>query len=478
MTRSSVPIVVASVAAALGWVAVARTQPPARLPDLATSAPSTSPTGVAKAKVVGSVTCASASCHGAIVPHGTPGGESICFADADPHRNAYSVLFQERSKRMVRLLAEGKDHPPAHQTEVCLKCHGAAPPNGDWPAATSELHSAASCENCHGAAGEWLTDHYSRDWKSLDSQAKAAKGMLPTKDFAYRTKLCAGCHVGEPGREVDHRLIGAGHPALRFEITAYSTPPVYAKHWKTEKGYGPDAEAWLWAIGQVGTAKAAADLLNHRASEAEKQKHDWPEFAEYSCFSCHRGVIGEAPNPTRPGSKSGALPWGTWAYPQVLEFAGKTGTAWCSPSATPAGLLKLAKLYDTNDRPSAKDVKAASADASKELDAWVNELQYRATSRAAGQQLSPTELREALKVVLKAKPGFDWDASTQRFLGTAALYRGICTADPSARSPEAEAKLKALANRLQFPRGQDGPKIVPVPAETWDELRTLLNSGR
>lgn len=468
MTRISTRIVVASVVAAIAWSAVARTQPPDRFPAPVSSTASGEP------KIVGSMSCASASCHGATVPHGTPGGEFSTFSDADPHRRAYSVLFQERSKRMVKLLAGGEPVVPAHRNELCLKCHGAAPPNAEMPAAVSDLHASASCENCHGAAGDWLTSHYTREWMALDSREKAARGMVNTKDFAVRTKVCAGCHVGEPGREVDHQLIAAGHPALRFEITAYSTPPVYAKHWKSEKGYGPDAEAWLWAIGQVGTAKAAAELLRDRAEKAETAKHDWPEFAEYSCFACHRGVIGETSTPVVPGKKSGALPWGRWAYPQVLEIAAGNSPAWLAPPAKPDSLLKLAKLYEANDRPSPAAAKKAATDASKDLDAWLVALQNRAANRSSSRPLSPTEIRDALRIATVAPPGFDWDGSTQRFLASAVLYRGMCAVDPAARSTPAEQKLRGIADQLQFPRRQDGPRIEPIPETAWRELRTLL----
>src|SRR5690349_14319529 len=73
-------------------------------------------------RIVGSMSCAAAACHGNDGPKGAGGSELRTVAEYDPHRRAFAVLFQERSERMVRLLAAGAEHAPAHRTELCLRC--------------------------------------------------------------------------------------------------------------------------------------------------------------------------------------------------------------------------------------------------------------------------------------------------------------------------------------------------------------------
>ena len=80
----------------------------------------------APARLVGSNSCAAAACHGG---DASPGREHLTVHESDPHRHAFSVLFQEGSVRMVRLLSGGHEHAPAHQSDICLRCHGAASPN-------------------------------------------------------------------------------------------------------------------------------------------------------------------------------------------------------------------------------------------------------------------------------------------------------------------------------------------------------------
>ncbi|HET6573837.1 MAG TPA: multiheme c-type cytochrome [Fimbriiglobus sp.] len=440
------------------------------------------------AAAVGAFSCAAASCHGGDGRKGAAGSEHSTWADYDPHRHAYEVLFQERSRRMVALLAADGRPVPAHKNAHCLACHGSAPPNASGPIPPgSTLHrTGGGCENCHGAAEKWLTVHYRRDWKALDPHRKATEyGLLPTKDLAYRTQVCGGCHVGEPGREVDHRLIAAGHPALRFEFASYQTEPVYTRHWR-EKGYGPAVEAWMWAIGQVGTARSAAKLLAHRAGTGGR---DWPELAEYACFSCHQ-QLPTNPRPTRRGAPpTASLPWGSWHFPLTLELAGPEAATWTAPP-TPAGdLHKLAALFRESERPAPGATKAAATAAVADLDRWLAALQSAAERRSTAP-LRPDELRAALVHVLRftgdvpetGAPSTDWGRYVQGFLAVAALYRALCAVDASARSADVEEFLRKAAGRLRFPPGAGGPVRLGADEENefrygWKRLKAQFEPG-
>jgi hypothetical protein len=442
-------------------------------------------------RVVGATSCAAAACHGGDGPSGAAGSEHATWADHDPHRRAYEVLFQERSRRMVAVLAGDAAPVPAHRNQLCLACHGTAPPNAVGPVPPDAHRAGGGCENCHGAAEKWLTVHYLRDWKALDPHRKATGyGMLPTKDLAYRSQLCASCHVGEPGREVDHRLIAAGHPALRFEFAAYQTEPVYTRHWR-ERSYGPDFEAWAWLIGQVGTARSAARLLEHRADGAATLRRDWPELAEYACFSCHQ-TLPATPTATarRDTPRPGQLPWGSWTFPLPLELSRPGTPAWASP-ATPADHLRaLADLFRRTDRPAPAEVRAAAADAAVDLDRWLADLQSAAARRSLADPLRPAELRAALGHVLHhaievpatGTRSTDWDRYTQSYLAVAALSRALAAVDPSARSAAVEDDLRATAARLRFPTDRDAPITLTAAEEAlfrdrWLRIKAQLVPG-
>lgn len=446
------PVVLVVAAAVAVW-------PP--LYRVADAAPTVPP-----AAVVGNVGCSAAACHGGDGRPGAAGSEHTTFAEADPHRRAFGVLFQDRSASMVRNLGLTG---PAHREARCLACHGAAPPHNTPLPAHHPLHRSASCENCHGAAGNYLAVHYQAGWKALPASVKASYGLVPTKDLTTRTAVCVGCHVGEPGREVDHALIAAGHPALRFELAAYLSQPMSTRHWRE-----PPREAEEWLVGQVGTARAAAELLRHRAATAAHR--DWPELAEYACFACHQGLTGATGGQRLNAPPPGRLPWGSWAYSLPLSLI--DGPVWSKPPAGD-GLDKLAALFRDTDRPTAREAVVAAAVAVADLDQWLSDLRTRPAP-------SPADLRAALAHAVRFAgdvpttdhASTDWDRYTQGFLATAALYRATLSADPSARVPSAETALTEIAATLRFPSGRDSPRSARDRlVRRWADLRVIVPSG-
>jgi hypothetical protein len=104
---------------------------------------------------------------------------------------------------------------------------------------------------------------------------------------------------------VNHDLIAAGHPPLRFELGAYHEQ--LPKHWDFAGESAPDSrfEARLWLAGQIESSRAALQLAHNRKV--------WPELAEYDCESCHHAIDG------RPTAALGRPLWGTWYFsPQII----------------------------------------------------------------------------------------------------------------------------------------------------------------
>src|SRR5207248_5499529 len=205
----------------------------------------------------------------------------------DPHARAYRVLFNAESRRMAEYLDLGG---PAHKAGLCLKCHAV---DGAGEQAAAE---GVGCGACHGPSDRWLTEHYQPYWKGLPNREKFERyGFLPSKNVVARVLNCAGCHVGDADREVNHDLIAAGHPRLAFEPTRLHFQPNYRKHW-TEVTPQPDFEVRAWVAGQAAALRQAAELLRARAARADGGtavpglKPAWPEFSGYSCYACHQPV--------------------------------------------------------------------------------------------------------------------------------------------------------------------------------------------
>src|SRR5205807_4323806 len=126
-------------------------------------------------------------------------------------------------------------------------------------------------------------------WGNLSAHQKQELGMWDTQSLEGRARACATCHVGAPGREVNHDLIAVGHPRLRFDFGAAHTR--LPQHWDRRKDLQryPDLEARAGAVGQVVSARAALELLVFQADDsvAKKNPPPWPEFAAYDCAACH-----------------------------------------------------------------------------------------------------------------------------------------------------------------------------------------------
>ncbi|MBI3822748.1 MAG: hypothetical protein HY289_08710 [Planctomycetes bacterium] len=259
--------------------------------------------------LAGTPTCSARGCHGGIDATPNPDrcqqNEYMQWA-RDPHADAYRTLFSERSQNIAKHLGDKK----AHEDPRCLACHTnlllASLPQ-DRAFVQQERLFGVGCESCHGSATGWLAAHTAPDWR----QKKSRYAMPDLADATVAARTCAGCHVGAPGRDVNHDLIAAGHPRLAFEYGTYQAK--MPAHWRPSK----KSDAHLWTVGQVVTAQAALELLAHRANAGP-----WPEFAEYDCFACHHSLTQPSARQAPSRRKPGTLPWGSWYFALTRDVAG------------------------------------------------------------------------------------------------------------------------------------------------------------
>ena len=231
---------------------------------------------------LGTVTCASSTCHGSVlawddvVLH----NEYTTWARLDRHTRAYATLLKPESVSIARKLGLST---PAHEAPECLACHAYAPP-AEQRGERFVLSDGISCEGCHGPAERWVASHTAPD----ASHAKnLASGLYPTSDPVGQARLCTSCHVGDGDRWVTHRIMGAGHPRLGFEVGTFAAlqPPHYAidADWQTRKG-GFSAGR-VWALGQLFGAKAMLETLAH---PVRGRDGPFPELSAFDCHACHK----------------------------------------------------------------------------------------------------------------------------------------------------------------------------------------------
>jgi hypothetical protein len=374
----------------------------------------------------------------------------------DPHGQAYTTLFDRRSRRIAQNFwgqAEVAKHP--ERAPLCLSCHST---NGAQALRDPDFAlDGVGCESCHGPAEHWRPLHYRNEWKQKSDAAKAVLGLAPLKDLRVRAETCVACHVGT-GREqeVNHDLIAAGHPRLRFELTGYLAK--LPKHWDetAERQAHPDFEARAWVLGQVASARAALRLLQE-SGVPPKEAPPWPEFAHYDCFACHHGLGEPSGRQERgyAGRMPGSLPVADWYWcmPQALL---KVGPALNAPP--PAKLQdRLKKLHEALSRPTPNrgEVDAQARQADFELGGWLTGLD----DAPIDARTAPIDAKKLLRALL-ADPqpkGTSWDKAAQFYLAVTALHRALEDGAPSHDQTAWQKARQALLGQLAFPPGQDSP---------------------
>jgi hypothetical protein len=248
---------------------------------------------------LGVATCSGSNCHGAAQrPRNSavPGDEYLTWSKRDKHRSAYTVLLQDRAIKMARAMGL----PDAVNQKLCLDCHADNVPD-DLRARQFQLSDGVGCEACHGGASRWLGIHIS----GATHQENVAAGLYPTEQPVARAEKCLGCHYGDSTRFLDHRLYGAGHPRLTFELDTYTA--IEPAHFVVDQSYierkGRITDVQVWATGQ---AIALVRRMNALLDPKHAPHGLWPEFAFFDCQSCHHEYTAYA-RPTATGLGPGTV---------------------------------------------------------------------------------------------------------------------------------------------------------------------------
>jgi hypothetical protein len=274
-----------------------------------------------KAMNLGVVNCASSLCHGSPSQWKDSNilqNEYITWSRVDKHATrAYQVLFEERSERIVRNLGLKQT---AHETRVCIECHTYAPPV-QWRGERFKLSDGVSCEACHGPAGPWIESHVAQ---GATHAGNVAHGLYPANEPLAQARLCLSCHFGNKDKLVTHRMMGAGHPRISFELETFAlTEPahfVIDADWQRRKGSWDSAR--VWAVGQ---ALAAREILDVLADPRRSRDGLFPELVVFDCHACHH-PMSQARWTPRAGASPGRIRLNDANFLMLRQIARRTGT--------------------------------------------------------------------------------------------------------------------------------------------------------
>jgi Cytochrome c554 and c-prime len=234
---------------------------------------------------LGVATCVTSVCHGSVTASSTQNvrlDEFVTWSHQDKHSQAYAALTTEKARTIAAKLGIAD----ARTDRMCLDCHSDnVPPERRGREFT--LTDGVSCEACHGGAGPWITTHSARNGTY---RGDVAHGMYPTADLPQRLNLCLSCHYGNADKFVTHRIMGAGHPRLSFELDTFLAlqPPHYDQDADYAKRKPTYPRAQLWASGQLALARRQMELLN---GPLLKSSSLVPELSLFDCHACHENPM-------------------------------------------------------------------------------------------------------------------------------------------------------------------------------------------
>ena len=260
------------------------------------------PVAVAPGTFLGVASCASSNCHGAAVPRKTTSvlqNEYTTWLKYDTHALAWKALLSEDSKRIAHHMGIAAPE----KEPLCLRCHATYVPDSA-KGEKFQVEDGVSCESCHGAAGGWIQTHTATGATHADN---ISHGLKDSHSLAQRAPSCLTCHYGTENQQVNHRLIGAGHPRLSFELDTFSQ--LQPKHWEVDEDYlkrkGPYNSAQAWLIGQIALASSTLDALR---SPTRSRDGIWPEPTLFHCFACHHSLTEDQWKVREYGGRPGWMP--------------------------------------------------------------------------------------------------------------------------------------------------------------------------
>lgn len=413
----------------------------------------------AEPKLLGSLSCSATACHGSEpvdLKRPLRSEEFVRWLHSDPHSKAAQTLASDKYREILSRVSGRDDGRADPQLQArCAKCHDPLGETGDHTTISPVGHGIG-CETCHGNAERWLSRHYERD---IERSELTALGMFDTKNLPVRAKQCASCHVGSADQDMNHDMIAAGHPPLRFELSAYHDL-IPAKHWNDNRDRleKRDFQVQLWAAGQTASAAARLELLSARCNHSAEQ---WPELAEYNCFSCHQRIRGD--DKLAAKGRLGRPPWSTWN----LVFVAALQEPNTKPDSNALGALRAA--FSSGFPVEQDAIQPATAAAQLQL------------QNLSSREVGVNDVLKMLTSTLTDSVNADWETRCQQYLALTAAERAyrdeLAKRQHFAKLDQTEynrrltaekaliAELKQVRNSLQFETGSANKVLRDEPLQ-------------
>ena len=361
--------------------------------------------------------------------------EHTIWLDEDRHAQAYKTLLNDKSRRIARNLGIGN----AHEADMCLDCHADNVPK-DKRDRKFQISDGVGCEACHGGGDRYRDSHTDDASSHADN---IANGLYPTDNRIARARLCLSCHLGTEDKFTTHRIMGAGHPRLRFDMEKFEVEQPY--HYDLDDDYverktEPDSFR-NWA---VGVAVASREYLKLVQSKHFAKPGVFPDVALYECNACHHTMPSRL---WRTHDATAALGPGEVRLndSNLLMLAAVADVL--SPGDATTLREQLAAMHKAGKRS-----REAVVDASRKLMATVDGLVARMEAARPGDD----QVRKVLGNILgRASRGLYHDRSTAE-LATYAADVLVFVLGEDEKQASRIAELYAMAGARLREQGEDG----------------------
>jgi len=404
-------------------------------------------------KHLGVATCSSSVCHGNVKSNSSYDvqlNEYVTWSHDDSHSKAYNVLKSERSRAIAAKLGL----PNAYDAKICLDCH-----TDNVPEAVRgkefNIADGVGCESCHGGAEKWIESH---TMKTTSYEDNLKNGMFPTATLPSRAPLCLSCHVGNSDKFATHRIMGAGHPRLSFELDTFQA--LQPSHHQIDKDYAARKPVYsrtaVWAYGQLEAARMQVQLTQQYFA---KEGGVFPELALFSCHSCHESSMRQldwARGLTTMGTQPGSVPLNDGHLRMAIVIARQMST----PLAR--DLVALSQ--------SLQEASATSRDRVVQVSGRLEESLRQLEAQAAARQWSNAERTALLTAILELGSRHeyrDYIGAEQAVMATELLMLDL---DTAARN---RPRLDALFKLVEDDEAYRPEQFVTAV----DQLRSALGMG-
>ena len=397
------------------------------------AAADTPPATAGANKHLGVASCAASVCHGKLTAQtgrDVALNEYRIWLEQDRHSQAYRVLDNARS----RSIAANLGLPSASTAKICLDCHA-----DNVPAAQRgpkfQLSDGIQCEACHGGSEKWIETHTQQ---TATHAANVANGLNPTEQPLRRAQVCLSCHLGTADQFTTHRIMGAGHPRLAFELDTYTVNQPQHYHPETadyirRKGKIPETN--LWITGQLESTQRYLTLLQ---SALFTPGGLTPELSMFDCFACHHSI--DKPRWSHARAGAGIAP-GTLRLQRQYFLVLQAITETLDPRLLP----ELVTATDTLMQAGQTDATKTRA-AAKALQEWVRSRDdWSKRSYAAGDT---SALRKALLRYAATDRASDFAMAEQVVLGVESL--SYASGDHERRKSALDALYNGVSSSAKF----------------------------